>query len=637
MWRLGRASRLGVTGKLTQKVDQVLNNLESLATSESSERSYFQLLLQQLRGLLSCDMVARFQPLRSTEWLVVNCDTNSASAEEGQLAIRRIQEQLSQKIIFDGPASGIPRYWSDEEGQFVAVPIQADSWAAGGIVAQFFPGSQSTASPPQAAAITPILQAFSELSLSYLQRWHSKRWIDHASEVQSVLYNISHCDSREQLYFTLANDLRVFLRADQVAIWHPGTKSRIHLVAMSDCPNVPIEAHYPNSFRAIAQEACRTGKVVSQVEQNNEKEARRWLAFGWPAQQANKSQEIVVVAYWDDESRYVDATYRLCSSFVSLDVLATQVHHQLAVPKWVRQFCLVTSRSAILIRFAAALLLLLALLAFALRSAPFRIEGKAYLEPNVKANVFATHDGVVEKLEVKAGEDVVVGKKLLQIRSTDLEMEEKKLDGELSALQEKRNGFQVSLNQLPADDPQGQLARSQLSAEIIELDQREKQLEQLLQFHRKKEQDLSVYSPVKGFIVTENLQENLAQRPIKRGDRLLQIADVRGLWHLRVEVPDREAGHIKEAFSRDKDLLVRFRIVSDPDREYQGTIARISESIRLNRSNESVWIIDVQFDQSKVPLMLGASVAVQFECGSKPTWYIWTRPLWESLRRRFWL
>lgn len=616
---------------MTQKVDEVLNYLEALATSEPSERRFFQLLLQQLRTVLNCNVVARVQPLSDTEWLVVQSDSSLLDVAHPESINKVLQQHLVRKIKSEAGAN-LSSTWNIDQQQFWAVPIQSDSWVVGGLVAQF-----QSIGPLQSAAIIPVLQAFSEISLAYLQRWHAKRGFDYSSEIQKVIRNIAACDSYERLSFCLANDLRVFLKADRVSVWRQLSPSRLEMTAMSDCVTVPDENRFSEKFRTFAEEAWRTRTVVSATEVIQDDVTRRWLAFGWPTDAGKKSHDLVLVSFWEDEGRYLESLSRLRSAFTALDVIASQVFGQLAVPKWIRELYRHKANSRMVLRLVSLFAITALLVLLAIRPIPFRIEGKAYLEPEIKANVFATCDGIVDEITVTDGDAVDLGQQVLKLRSADIELEIEKIEGELLALQEKRNGFQISLNQLPSTDPQGLLARSQLSAEVIELDQREKQLEQLLLLHTKKQQELSICSPVNGVIVTEKLHEKLEQRPVKRGERLLEVADTLGRWSLKVEVPDREAGHIKKAYAQNQDLQVRFRIVSDPDREYLGKIARISDSIRLNRNNESVWIIEVHFEQSKVPLMFGASVAAQFECGYQPTWYVWVRPVWEGLRRRFWL
>jgi hypothetical protein len=622
---------LGVTGNLTQKVDEVLNYLEALATSEPSERRFFQLLLQQLRTVLNCNMVARVQPVSDTEWLVVQSASNLVNVAHPDSMNKGFQEHLARNTKSEAGAD-LSSTWRIDQQQFWAVPIQSDSWVAGGLVAQF-----QSIGTLQSAAVLPILQAFSEISHAYLQRWHAKKGFYYSSEIQKVVRNVAASDSYERLSFCLANDLRVFLRADRISVWRQVSPSRLNMVAMSDCAALPEESRFSEKFRTVAEDAWRTRTIVSATEATQDDVSRRWLAFGWPTDAGKKSHDLVLVGFWEDEERYLEALSRLRSAFTSLDIIASQVSGQLAVPKWIRELYRRKANSRMGLRLVSLFAITALLVLLAIRPIPFHIEGKAYLEPEVKANVFATYDGIVEEIRVTDGDKVDLGQQVLKLRSADIEMEIEKIEGELLALHEKRNGFQVSLNQLPSTDPQGVLARSQLSAEVMELEQREKQLDQLLLLHTKKQQELSIRSPVNGVIVTEKVHEKLEQRPVKRGERLLEVADTLGNWLLKVEVPDREAGHIKKAYAQNQDLRVRFRIVSDPDQEYLGKIARISDSIKLNRNNESVWIIDVHFEQSKVPLMFGASVAAQFECGSQPTWYVWVRPIWEGLRRRFWL
>lgn len=616
---------------MAKTVDQILNDLEALIPAEPSERNYVKLLLQQLRRLIGAELAAQIQWVGGTEWLVLHGDL---SLDQGSARDRQNQlvSQVASACHKIDTSRSETQSWLLDDVLYIASPIQQNSWQAGGVLVRF-----SSNANVQISAMNPVLVAFGELIITHGLRWRSQRWLDQAAGLQTIMSNISECESQHQLHFTLANDLRVYLKADRVAVWRTQSKNQLKLVALSDCANEPSETGLPVSFRSLAEETYQSAKVTSRTENLSDQAVRNWMAFGWPRNRAGREQDFTIVAYWDDESRYADAIHNLRSSIVALEAVTTNVDRYLALPQWGRKLSQHTKVRSSNIRWAAIAVALVLVAWLGFRSSPLNIEGRASLEPVVQVNVFATHDGIVESLAVSDGSEVAEKQIVLQIRSVELDLEIEKLEGELLALAEKRNGFQISLNQLSADDPQGQLARSQLSSEIIELDQREKQLKQLVQLQKRKRDDLSIVSPCKGIVVTDNVKELLDHRPVKLGDALLQIADISGAWHLKVEVPDREAGHIRSAYAENKDVTVRFRLASEPDKEYLGRISRIAESVRPGANQESVWIIYVDFDPSQFPLRFGASVAVQFECGNRSTFYVWLRPLWENLRRRFWI
>ena len=616
---------------MANNVDQILNDLEVLITSESSERNYSHLVLRQLRLLLAAEVAARVQAITATEWLVMSCDFSTGFAAGGETP-QILQQQLGEACQQIDQQRPQPQALSDSMGFCTAAPIQDGTWQAGGIVVRL--GANSTLNQTEVA---PILAACGELLMAHAARWRSQRWLEQAAGLQAIIANIGASVSRQTLHFTLANDLRVYLKADRVSVWRNRGKQKLSLVSLSDCASEPSETELPRRFRELVQETCQTAKAVHKLETVNDNVARNWLAFGWPRGIAGESSDFLIVAYWDDDSRYMDAIQRLRSSIVALEAITLKVDRYLALPYLGRRLSTIAhSWSSFSWRAIAWGLALLGVALLGLRPMPFTIDGKAILEPKVQVNVFATYDGMVDEIAVSDGSEVAKDERLIQIRSAELELELEELQGELLALEKKRDGFRISLNQLK-DDPQSQIARSQLSAEVIELDQREKQLQQVIQLQQAKQQSLLLKSPVSGLVITDNLRELLDHRPVKRGDALLQIADIHGEWHLKVEVPDREAGHIKREYAQDPNVKVRFRIASDPNQEYIGKIIRISDSTRISASNESVWVIYVAFDQAEVPLRFGSNVLVQFDCGAQPTWYVWLRPLWENMRRRFWL
>jgi hypothetical protein len=60
----------------------------------------------------------------------------------------------------------------------------------------------------------------------------------------------------------------------------------------------------------------------------------------------------------------------------------------------------------------------------------------------------------------------------------------------------------------------------------------------------------------------------------------------------------------------------------------------------VHRSSEAapVWTAYVDIDEKEIAdLRFGSTAAVKFDCGKRPVWYVWLRPLIETLKRRFWI
>src|SRR5207302_7916925 len=58
---------------------------------------------------------------------------------------------------------------------------------------------------------------------------------------------------------------------------------------------------------------------------------------------------------------------------------------------------------------------------------------------------------------------------------------------------------------------------------------------------------LSVVSPISGVVATFRIEELLRERPVKRGELLLEVMDPTGPWRLELDVPENRLGHIIKA------------------------------------------------------------------------------------------
>ncbi len=97
---------------------------------------------------------------------------------------------------------------------------------------------------------------------------------------------------------------------------------------------------------------------------------------------------------------------------------------------------------------------------------------------------------------------------------------------------------------------------------------------------------LLVTSPRNGTIVTWNLESRFQQRPVNRGELLLEVVNVDGPWQVELLVADRHAGHLIDAAARsDEPLTVEFILAAAPAKTYYGTIEEIGQTMTLDAEN----------------------------------------------------
>lgn len=619
-------------------IDQILNQLDLLIASEPSERKYSHLVLGRVLEIVGGQGIWRIYPLGNRGWLVLNRDLSPIAGPQGKSGEASTPPSLADMVvekIGDGPKSTALE-WSLQGRNWIAVSLQEHSWKSGGLLLDL--GTKPESSAVENAE--PLMRACGELLLSHSMHWRSQRWLDQTEEIQKLNDGIRAAGSCNELDFILVNDLRVFLKADQVSVWRRKATGGFVLSQVSDATTKISKEQLPTEIEQLVEKAFSTSKISFESQPATEGNMEsRMLAIPWKTEKDDTSCSIVVLVKWLDENLFNDSLQRLRSSLPLVETAFAQSDRLLRVPSWLRiPFRSRHRWSALLVRAAICLLPIAIFGWIVIQPMAFVIDGKGVLEPIEQANVFASADGFVQSLAISDGAKVDAKQELIRLRSPELELALEDLQGELLALQEKRNGFQISLNQLVDGDAKSQVARSQVSAEIVELDLREKQLLELIKLKEREIEDLKLLSPLKGLVVTENIKELLDNRPVRRGESLLKLVNEAGEWHVKVEISDFDAGHVFKYYKAQESTEARFRLASNPEKEIIGRLVKIGESVQRSSEAMPVWTAYVDVDEKEIgDLRFGATAAVKFDCGTRPVWYVWMRPLIETLKRRFWI
>jgi multidrug efflux pump subunit AcrA (membrane-fusion protein) len=272
-----------------------------------------------------------------------------------------------------------------------------------------------------------------------------------------------------------------------------------------------------------------------------------------------------------------------------------------------------------------------------MRPYPLTIEADAVLEPISRRAIHASADGFIEELFVEDGQSVQKNQKLVRLRSPALDLQIEETLGQKLAFAEKRNGLRVAVNQLSPSSPDSSAAQTRLSADIMLLETQEKLANEKLTFLMNEKSKLTIESPIEGVIVSRDLRRELEFRPLRRGDTLFGIADLEGDWQLSTRVADRDSGYVLDNYG-DADKEVSFVLNSDPQQHFHGKVTKISSVMESGAREESFLPVFVHVEKGIAKESnLGANAKAFFHCGSQPTWFVWCRPLVETIQKRVWL
>lgn len=268
----------------------------------------------------------------------------------------------------------------------------------------------------------------------------------------------------------------------------------------------------------------------------------------------------------------------------------------------------------------------------------YRVEGDGRLMPVVQREIFAPWDGKVINVMVDDGEKVSPDQELVQLRNDDIDTRLSEIENDISGqktLIAKSNALRNKARQDRERDEVLKL-EGQIEEATIELAGLEKQKE----LYEKRKQELIVTAPINGTVTTFKVKQQLKDRPVQRGEILLQIMDDEQEWQLELEVDEHRMGHIFRAQeeSQTEYLPVEFLLETNPEVTYEGKIKKISNRSVSSTDNESVFEVYIEMDVKSLPkAFIGAEVRAKINCGKKPLGYVLFGDVIEFIQGYFWL
>lgn len=269
--------------------------------------------------------------------------------------------------------------------------------------------------------------------------------------------------------------------------------------------------------------------------------------------------------------------------------------------------------------------------------AELKLEGTGKLRPKERKNVWADVDGLVQQINVEHDQKVNKDDVLIVERSPELEKEIAAKQGELN----KDNAALLSIErELQGDKELAPNEISQKEREKNELIQSIKSLREQLTFLNEKKDKLQIRSPINGRIVTWNVREQLGDRPVKQGDKLLEVADPEKDWELEVLMPEKRMGHIAKAEAASgAPLPVTFFLATNPSQEFQGTVVEDELSAEVRGEEGNTVLVRVAFDQQQLrdavkDPKIGASATAKIHCGKRAIGFVWFHDLVDFIRAK---
>jgi len=283
-------------------------------------------------------------------------------------------------------------------------------------------------------------------------------------------------------------------------------------------------------------------------------------------------------------------------------------------------------------------LILLAIVAVAgalwLVPAELRIEARGELHPVCVRDVFAPADGVVAELRASHGQRVSAGQVLLVLHRPELDYEFQRLRGELQTARKKLASVEMERIQNPREDDQQRQRYSQLTAQQEELRELTKSLESQEAILRLQQAELEVRSPIDGEVLTWNLQQLLAARPVSRGLVLMTVADLGGPWRLELRIADRRVAHVLAAQQQlGENLEVSYVLATEPALRRRGTLGPLAARTEVTEAEGAFVLAHVQLDRDEIGEPIpGTTATAWIHCGRRSIGYVWLHDVVDAIR-----
>ena len=279
--------------------------------------------------------------------------------------------------------------------------------------------------------------------------------------------------------------------------------------------------------------------------------------------------------------------------------------------------------------------LVLGLLAIALAVIPtdFTIKADGELQPQERFHVFAPEDGVFVSLREADDNLVQEAEKLAELQSSKLELQISELLGLIGTVGEELDAFEIRRYKMSDRDPAGEVdpsARAERLAKELE------GLEERLEITLQQQEDLTIVSPADGHVLTWNIDQSLANRPVYRGDHLMTIADLTEQWEVNLRIDDDQVGHVLAAQEeQQEDLRVTFILNSKPSERYKGTLSDIGMRTEVDEMGRATVPATLDIGKTQIPdCRPGANVSARIHCGRRSIGYVWLRGLIEAIQSR---
>jgi hypothetical protein len=237
---------------------------------------------------------------------------------------------------------------------------------------------------------------------------------------------------------------------------------------------------------------------------------------------------------------------------------------------------------------------------------PYRVSCDCQVHPAQRRYVSVPYDGRLEAVLVSPGDLVEQGQTLARMDGREIVWELGTYRAELKQAEKKYDAALADY-----DTAASQLARLEAERLRLEIELLEKRLERL-----------EIKSPLPGAVIGGEPKDFVGAR-LTRGQTILEVAPLDRMT-VELAVRDEDIAHVEPG------QPVRFRLASQPQCQYDGSIARI-HSQSEDRDGDNVFMAEVKFDQPVASIRPGMEGTAQVTTGRHMLAWNLFHKLWHAV------
>lgn len=650
-------------GTDVEQLDLLLDELESLSRSQVSRQEFYQNLLD--RSVLALGAKAGCVLMQGPEqqWIpIFHCQLESIYPNLSHARFEKDRKQLNELVENDN-AFIVENENERTDYLIMARSIEVDA-ATKFVLAIYVSADMQRA---LARSLLPLVDALAEIVLEFeraQQHGSAQEIALDKQRIHQFALAIHSYRSVRQVAYDIANDGIGLTGCQRITVLQQNSWGT-QLLATSGLADVDSRSNIVRSMRRLAASVNRYRSALIWTKENPDVPKHLRSAFSTYLNYSDPQFVAVVPVHskiqiekgrWAEKGHVVAAivfesfepvdTARVINKLRPFAEQACSGLRQASRLESIPFRSLWTAINTVFRWFsidripktAIALLLVgIAMLAAFSIKTDWTVEIRGELRPQQENNLFAPVDGIVEAIDVSHGDLVEAGAKVLQLRSPELEKEIARVKGEVQTARKKLDSIETALAQVDNQSAEDFIQQSKLASELEEQKQVIANLEGEQRFFELRKSELIVNSNVSGQVVTWNLTQTLKDRPVRRGESLMKIADVNGNWHIEFQVPDQKFGYLQTATgNKNKQLDIEFVLATNPEKKYSGKITAKANTSQRDEKAQSVVRVLGEFNKSKIKqLRPGAIVTARVDCGRKSIAYVWTYEFIDSIKRRF--